>query len=169
MPYGMRSAGYITGTALFFGAVLASPVSASAASPIQSVTKHVGNSTVTVKLLPAETFTHVVSPSTRGEMDVLGGPGHPVPASKANYHLVVFVRHDGQPVTDAKVNIRYRLKAPRHAAWRKVPVVRMDIAGKGISTTHYGNNVLLKPGKYDVDVEVNDNPAKHFEFDIGSR
>lgn len=167
MPHRMRSAGYITGTALFFGAVLATPVSALAANPAQSATKHVGNSTITVKLLPAETFTRVVSPSTRGEMDVLGGPGHPVPASKANYHLVVFIRHDGQPVTDAKVNIRYRLETHRHAAWRKVSVVRMDVAGKGISTTHYGNNVLLKPGKYDINVEVNNNLTKHFEFDVG--
>lgn len=166
MTYATRAAGSITGTALLFGALLASPVSASAASHAQSVTKQAKDWTITVKLLPAETFTHVVKPSTRGEMYVLGGPGRPLPAGKANHHLIVLLQHDGHPVTNAKVKLQYRLEKPRHAAWRKVPVVRMDVAGRGVQTTHYGNNVLLKPGKYDVRVAVNGNPRKHFELDV---
>lgn len=166
MTYATRSAGYITGTALLFGALIAGPVGASAASHTESLTRHADNWTITLKLLPAETFTHVVKPSTRGDMYVLGGSGRPLPAGKANHHLIVRLQHEGHPVTNANVKLQYRLEKPRHAAWHSVPVVRMDVAGKGVQTTHYGNNVLLKPGKYDVRVAVNGNPRQHFELDV---
>lgn len=161
-----RSAGYLAGTALLCGAFLAGPASASAASHTQSITHETKGWTITLKLLPAETFAHVVKPSTQGEMYVRGGLGRPLPAAKANHHLVVFLKHDGQAVTNAKVTLRYRRQKPRHAGWHKVPVVRMDIAGKGARTTHYGNNVLLKPGKYDVSTSIDGRNRTHFELDV---
>lgn len=166
MAYATRSVGYIAGTALLFGGLLAGPVGASAANHAQSLTRHANNWTITLKLLPAEQFTHVVKPSTRGEMHVLAGPGRPLPAGKANHHLVVFLQHDGRPATNAKVTLQYRLQKPHHAAWRNVPVVRMDVAGKGVQTTHYGNNVLLKPGRYEFYVTVNGKLRKRFELDV---
>ncbi len=43
--------------------------------------------------------------------------------------------------------------------WTKLPVVRMHVRGKGKKTTHFGNNVYLAPGNYEVRVKVNGKTA----------
>lgn len=161
-----RAAARMTGAALLGGALLASPLAASAASHPESITHKTQGWTLTLKLLPAESFTHTVNASSEGEMNVLGGPGQPLAESKANHHLVVFLRHDGQPVEHATVQMRYQPVKRRHVSWKKVPVVRMDVAGKGAQTTHFGNNVLLKPGKYRVEVRVDHKVKSHFMVDV---
>jgi len=76
----------------------------------------------------------------------VNGAGHP------NHHLVVFIKKDGKPVEDAQVAMAYRESGRKE--WRELPVARMHVAGKGAETTHYGNNVYLAPGKYEVRVTV---------------
>lgn len=166
MALGTRSAACFTAIVLLFGGLLGNPADASAASHTQSVTGHAGQWTITVQLLPAKSFTHIVKPSTGGDMYVRGGGGHPLPPRKANHQLVVFLRHDGKPATHANVRLWYQQERRRHAGWREVPVVRMDIAGKGTPTIRYGNNVLLTPGMYDVSVSVNGKPRQYFWLDV---
>ncbi len=36
-----------------------------------------------------------------------------------------------------------------------VPVVEMQVAGKGPQSTHYGNNVFMRAGTYRVAVSIN--------------
>lgn len=161
-----RAATRITGAALLGGALLASPLAASAASHNQSITHKTQGWTMTLKLLPAESFTHKVDNATKGEMDVLGGAAQPLVKSKANHHLVVFLKHNGAAVEHATVQMRYEAVKPRHGGWVNVPVVRMDVAGKGMKTTHFGNNVLLKPGKYRVEVTVDHKVKSDFMLDV---
>lgn len=160
-----RAAARMTGAALLGGAMLATPLAASAASNTQSITHKTQGWTFTLKLLPAETFAHKTNSSTQGEMNKLGGR-QPVPQAKANRHLVVFLKHNGKPVEHATVQMRYQQIKPRHTSWKQVPVVRMDIVGKGMKTTHFGNNVLLNPGKYKVDVTVNHKVKSDFLLNV---
>lgn len=166
MAIATRSWACIVGTVLLVGMLLAGRADASSAGHTQSISRHVGKWTITVNLLPAQSFTHVVKRSTRGEMYLRGGRGHPLPASRANHQLVVFLQHDGYPATHANVRLWYQLEKRRHAGWHKVPVVRMEVAGKGTKTMHYGNNVLLTPGMYDVSVSVNSRPRQYFWLDV---
>lgn len=47
--------------------------------------------------------------------------------------------------------------------WMTLPVARMYVKGKGAATTHFGNNVMLESGNYEVKVEVNGKTAMfHF-------
>lgn len=81
----------------------------------------------------------------------VSGPAHP------NHHLVVFIKKNGKPLENAHVTIAYRQSQWAH--WKELPVARMHVAGKGPETTHYGNNVDLAPGKYEVRVKAEGNSA----------
>lgn len=137
-----------------------------------STTKVKGPYSITLKLLPAEPFVsrgQAGKPSSRGEMVKAGG-AHPVgkrSAQNPNYHLVAFIKKAGRPLEHADVEIHYKREASTRSKERKLPVTRMWIAGKGRKTTHYGNNVRLKPGTYDVKVQVNNKVEAHFHIDIG--
>lgn len=134
-----------------------------------SKTAQAGGYTVTLKVLPAETFTgpkaDMVKDGGAAPNDV-NGPEHP------NHHLVAFVTKDGKPVERANVTIRYRaapMKADstsKSGNWTGLGVVRMHVAGKGLDTTHYGNNVHLAPGAYDVRVSVNGSTPATFEISL---
>ena len=50
--------------------------------------------------------------------------------------------------------------------WTSLPVARMHVSGKGLETTHYGNNVWLAEGKYEARVTVNNNPSAVFQFSL---
>ncbi len=127
-----------------------------------SKTVKVGPSEVTLKVLPAESFTGVGAAMARdggAEPNAIDGREHP------NHHLVAFIKRNGKPVEDAAVSIEYRELAAKEGKhkpdekhkpgeWTTLPVVRMHMAGKGLDTTHYGNNVRLVPGKYEVRVTV---------------
>jgi hypothetical protein len=133
------------------GLACAMPLLASAHGDGVTEQAQTGGYQIALKLLPAETFTgkhaEMMRKSGAEPMDMSGG------AEKPNHHLVVFLKKGGKPVTDADVRIRYH-RVGSSASWKSLPVVRMQVAGKGAATTHYGNNVLLKPGEYDVEVTV---------------
>lgn len=134
-----------------------------------SMTATAGAYTVTLKVLPAETFTGAKAEMAKdagAAPDAVNGPGKP------NHHLVAFVTRDGKPVEDATVTISYR-KAPSNTAsadgtggWTALGVVRMHVAGKGLETTHYGNNVRLATGTYDVRVSVNGSAPATFKVSV---
>lgn len=122
---------------------------ASRAQNISEVARS-GPYTINLKVLPAESFhgMHAEMMHDGGAPAVaVDGPKNP------NHHVVVFVKKDGKPVEDAKVTIAYRQSARKQ--WKELSVARMHVAGKGPDTTHYGNNINLEPGKYEVRVTVN--------------
>ncbi len=85
---------------------------------------------------------------------------------KPNHHLVVFIKRDGKPVEDAKVEIWYKKASSKKSMWKKLPVTRMHITDKSLATTHYGNNVRLSPGKYEAQVTVDKNSPVLFHFNL---
>ena len=108
---------------------------------------------IELDVLPAESF---VSPAAAagGTVEVgmvrLGGAAPASPAM-TNHHLVahVFNRATGRALTRADVRIHYKLSgAPIPPV--VVPIVRMEAVGQGPQSTHYGNNVRMGPGAYDV-------------------
>ena len=74
---------------------------------------------------------------------------------------MAFVTQGGKLVEDASVTISYRQEplatgsTSTTGSWKALGVVRMHVAGKGLETTHFGNNVHLASGTYDVRVSVN--------------
>jgi hypothetical protein len=118
---------------------------------------------VTLKVLPAESFGGPQAEMARdggAEANEINGPEHP------NHHLVAFVREDDKPVEKATVSISYREVSPQQGEWITLPVVRMHVAGKGLKTTHYGNNVKLNPGSYETRVTVNGSEPAVFHFSL---
>jgi hypothetical protein len=128
-----------------------------------SQTAIAGPYSITLKVLPAEPFMGSMAAMARdgGAMaDTMKGPGHP------NHHMVAFIEEKGAPVEDASVTIRYRQLLPTRGAWMTLPVARMHMAGKGLATTHYGNNVDLSTGSYEARVTVNGKNSAHFRFSL---
>lgn len=128
-----------------------------------SKTAKTGDYSITLKVLPAESFTGPGAEMARdggAEPNDVNGPEHP------NHHLVAFVKAEGKPVEKATVSIRYREVSPARGEWMSLPVVRMHVAGKGLQTTHYGNNVKLSPGKYEARVSVNGSEPAVFHFSL---
>ncbi|MEJ2010297.1 MAG: hypothetical protein P8Z30_19440 [Acidobacteriota bacterium] len=128
-----------------------------------SKTAKAGVYSVTLKVLPAESFTGTKAEMVRdggAEPNTLKGPEHP------NHHMVAFVKENGKPVENATVDISYRKLSPPAGAWKALPVVRMHVAGHGLATTHYGNNVRLAPGSYEVRVTVNGTMPASFRFTL---
>ncbi len=111
-----------------------------------------GAYSITLKVMPAEAFQ-----GPKAEMARDGGaqPTLLDSATHPNHHLVVFLKKDGQPVEDAKVEIRYSSLTSRTGTWIALPVVRMHVVGKGLATTHFGNNAQMSPATYEVRVTVN--------------
>jgi len=108
-------------------------------------------------------------PELKG-MLIVGGAGPLAPDSEAhpNCHLIVHVfdARTGQPLTDAKVSMEYQMldrEGRSQGMATEVPVVVMQVIGKGPASTHYGNNVVLPDGNYRVTVVAN---GKKAEFDI---
>lgn len=128
-----------------------------------SQTAMAGSYSVTLKVLPAESF---VGPGADMAWDggakavTLNGSKHP------NHHLVAFVQKNGKPVEKGRVAIRYRMLAPKKTGWKSLPVARMHVMGKGPETTHYGNNLMLPAGSYEARVSVNGSPAAVFNFTL---
>lgn len=146
--------------ALASGALLLLP-SASRAQNVNQVARS-GPYTITLKVLPAESFHGMHAEM----MHDSGAPAMAVDSSEhPNHHLVVFVKKDGKPVEDAQVSIAYKQSAWAH--WKELPVARMHVMGKGPETTHYGNNVNLEPGKYEVRVIVNGQRFAALRFTLG--
>jgi hypothetical protein len=110
-------------------------------------------------LLPAEPFLSPadIAHGARGGMVALGGAA-PVAPHGTNHHLVVHVydRVTGRALTHAAVTITYArtggMSAMSGMSATSVPIVRMEAAGMGAASTHYGNNVRLGHGMYAVSV-----------------
>lgn len=145
---------------LGFGVLLA-PIAVHA--QVVSKTAKAGSYTVNLKVLPAESFTGAKAAMTRdggAEPNLLNGPEHP------NHHLVAFIQQGGKPVENATVSIRYRELPAKMGAWNTLPVVRMHVTGKSLQTTHFGNNVMLSPGRYEASVTVNGSKPATFRFNL---
>jgi hypothetical protein len=124
-------------------------------------------------VLPAEPFHTAAQveadPALEG-MLVVGGakPLGLAAKPRPNHHLIVHVfdATTGEVLSDAKVTMEYRAldaAGKPQGPWTEVPVVVMQVIGKGPETTHYGNNVVLPDGRWAVTVTANGNKA---EFDV---
>ena len=141
---------------LLFAAALAFAIGAfltscAAQAKPPSRTAETGPYTITLKVLPAESFSGGHSAMT---WDGGAKPYRLKQSPRPNHHLVAFIKKQGKPVEKAAVRIRYRLMGGQSGGWQTLPVARMYIRGKGRATTHYGNNVLLKPGTYAIQVRI---------------
>ncbi len=149
---------YTASLALASGALLA-PRTARAQNV--SETAMAGDYSVTLKVLPAESFEGPKAEMVRdggSKPNTIYGPDHP------DRHLVAFVKKDGAPVEKGVVNIDWRPSGSD--TWHPLPVVIMHVKGKGAATTHFGNNVNMAPGKYDARVTVNGGPPAIFHFTL---
>lgn len=151
----------------------------SAQAQAVSKTAMAGPYSVNLKILPAEGFMGEHAPMKRdsgAKAVTVNGPEHP------NHHMVVFIKKDGSPVEHAHVKIWYRMdmggmmgnngmmggkkdKMNGMDKWMTLPVTRMQVRGKGPATTHFGNNVHLMSGKYEVKVSVDGHTAM-FHFSL---
>jgi hypothetical protein len=122
-----------------------------------------GSYAVTLKVLPAESFT---GPGAEMAWDGGARANTLNGRVKPNHHLVVFVKKNDKPVEQGEVLIRYRMLTPQKGQWALLPVARMHEAGKGLETTHYGNNVRLAAGHYEVQVRVNKSAPAVFRFSL---
>ena len=123
-----------------------------------------GHYSLTLKVLPAESFTGANAEMARdggAEPATLHGSVHP------NHHLVVFIKKDNKPVEQATVTITYRKADKKGPDWTMLPVTRMHVKGQGPETTHFGNNLYLAPGTYDARVMVNGSSPVLFKFKVG--
>jgi hypothetical protein len=128
-----------------------------------SKTAVAGTYSVTLKVLPAESFSGPKAEMARdggAEPNKLNGPAHP------NHHMVAFVTEGGKPVENATVAISYRRLSSRMSQWMNLPIVKMHLAGEGLDTTHYGNNLELSSGSYVVRVTVNGKDHAMFHFSL---
>lgn len=126
-----------------------------------SRTAKTGAYTITLRVLPAESFAgpHAAMARDGGaQPNLLDGSTHP------NHHLVAFIRKGGKAVESATVGISYRQLKPTAGEWTALPVVRMHVAGKSLATTHFGNNVHLAPGSYEARVIVDGSKPAMFHF-----
>ncbi|HKI96815.1 MAG TPA: hypothetical protein VJ992_16110 [Gemmatimonadales bacterium] len=152
----------IAGAMLLALGAVALPSVASAHNISETAT--VGRYTITLKVLPAESFTGFnaqMIPDSGAAPYLLNGDDGP------NHHLVAFVTRNGKTVEHARVAISFINDPAAGGQWTKLPVVRMHVAGRGLATTHYGNNVALSPGVYGVRVSVNGSAPASFRFTVG--
>jgi hypothetical protein len=152
-------------------AVVAGAVAAPATDLMR--TKTVGSYRIELHVLPAEPFfskADVAAKNVKDGMEIEGGaaPVAPDADSHPNHHLVVHVfdAKTGKVIADATVTMNFvalDAKGKPGGTAVEVPVVVMQAIGKGPPSTHYGNNVTMPPGRYDVAVTVNNNKAM---FDV---
>lgn len=128
-----------------------------------SQTAAAGPYSVTLKVLPAESFSGDGAEMVRdggAQPNLLSSPIRP------NHHMVVFLTEKGAPLDDAQVTILYRRITATMGAWTSLPVVRMHMAGMSMASAHFGNNLHLAPGNYEVHVTVNGNGPVTFHFSL---
>jgi hypothetical protein len=132
-------------------------------------TKTIDSYRVELHVLPTEPFfskEEVAAKQIKDGMVIQGGaaPVMPDAASHPNHHLVVhiFDNKTQQAITDATVSMSYApldTKGTPAGAKVEVPVVVMQAIEKGPLSTHYGNNVTMPAGQYQVTVIVNGKTA----------
>ncbi len=128
-----------------------------------SKTGTAGTYSVTLRVLPAESFT-----GPHAEMAWDGGAAADTltGADAPNHHMVAFIKKGGKSVENATVAISYRLVSAKDTMWIALPVARMHVAGKDATTTHFGNNVKLAAGNYEVRVTVNGEGPATFRITV---
>jgi hypothetical protein len=128
-----------------------------------SQTMNAGSYKLVLNVLPAEPFVNPATHPTAGMVTIGGAtPVQPGSATHPNHHLVVHVyRADGSAVTGAHVTMTVTGSSGRVL---HVPVVEMQVAGKGAPSTHYGNNLTLAPGSYTVVVTVGGSASATFKI-----
>ena len=142
-------------------------VAASAADVMQ--TKTVGAYRVELHVLPAEPFfskQDVADKHVKEGMEIESGAA-PVALdsdSHPNHHLIVhiFDKQSGKVVSNATVTMSFVAldgKGNPAGTPTEVAVVVMQAIGKGPASTHYGNNVNMAAGHYNVTVTVNGEKA----------
>jgi hypothetical protein len=158
----MRFVPHLAGVLLSLGLAASAPLGADAQmmSPAGMAMQMAGPYRVMLGFLPAEPFytaDQVAKDHVSEGMMIVGGAA-PVPLdapSHPNHHLVFHIFDAaGNVVQGAHVTIVYAL-ATGDTTPTSVPVVEMQAVGKGPASTHYGNNVTLPPGTYNVTVTVN--------------
>ena len=137
---------------------------AALAQPVDKTTT-AGSYRLELEVLPPEPFfsqSEVQSQQVQSGMLVVRGaaPLQPNASPRPDHHLVVHVfdKSTGKAVTGADVRMGFQRLAPGgepSGPVTRVPVVEMQVIGKGPQTTHYGNNVSMPPGTYRVTVTVN--------------
>jgi hypothetical protein len=154
---------YTASVALVSTALMAPRTAQAQAVSVDATT---GDYSLTLKVLPAESFTGAHAEMARdagAKANTLDGPGHP------NHHMVVFIKKGNKPVEDAVVSITYRKIGQKSMDWSVLPVARMHVKGKGLTTTHFGNNLYLAPGSYEARVIVNGSSPALFNFRIAGQ
>jgi hypothetical protein len=126
-----------------------------------------GEYKVQLEVLPPGSFT---GPKADLVRDGGGEPVGPGGSEPPNHRLAVFVTENGRLVEQAKVVIVYRYigKVSSRVGWVRLPVVQAHVAGRGLETTQFGNNVRLGPGLSEVRVSVNDEGGEIFRFVLHS-
>jgi hypothetical protein len=129
----------------------------------------VGGYKIELHVVPAEPFftdREVEEHQVTEGMLIMGGatPMAPDAVPRPNHHLVVHVydAKTGKALTGAKVTMKFQNldeKGTLSGGSINVPVVIMQAIGKGVESTHYGNNVSMPSGTYLVTVSVNNKKA----------
>ncbi|MGH6957420.1 MAG: hypothetical protein ACREEW_12220 [Caulobacteraceae bacterium] len=124
---------------------------------------------IELQVLPPEPFhtaAQVAAGEARSGMLIVGGaaPIQPDAPSHPNHHLIVHVFNSatGKAETHARVRLAVQRMTAAHRPSgppKTVPVVEMQVIGKGPASTHYGNNVDLRPGVYRVTAEADGRTA----------
>ncbi len=143
--------------------VLAFTVSVDAKNVMKTTT--VGGMRIELHILPAEPFftaDEVTSKKVKEGMLIISGaePLSLEANTRPNHHLVVhiFDAKTGKAITTAKVSMNFqKLDAKEKPTGDSVnvPIVIMQAIGKGVESTHYGNNVVMPAGSYSVTVVAN--------------
>ncbi|MDA3920492.1 MAG: hypothetical protein PF501_07410 [Salinisphaera sp.] len=136
-----------------------------------NLTQTVDGYTIALKVLPAEPFVSVADAKKSASAGAMVNGGGVEPMAKdspkaPNHHIVVFIKKDGKTVENADVTMAYKNKNSSSAKMTSVPVTRMWVAGKGKKTMHYGNNVNMDSGEYQVQVVVNSNAKASFDINV---
>ena len=152
--------------AILCAAVLSLAGTAAACADVAMKKRTVASYRVELHVLSAEPFfskQDVADKHVKEGMEIEGGatPVPPDADSHPNHHLVlhIFKRRGGAVVTDAKVTMSFvavDANGKPVGTPTEVPVVVMQAIGEGPASTHYGNNVAMPPGRYNVIVKVND-------------
>ena len=126
-----------------------------------------GSLRVELHVLPAEPFftKDEVSAGKGTEGMLIMGGAKPLALDAnphPNHHLVihVFDTKTGKAITNAKVKIDFQSldkNGNLFGTLIQTPIVVMQVIGKGAQSTHYGNNVIMPDGPYNVSVVVNGN------------
>ena len=138
---------------------------------VVKATKMAGPDKLVLQVLPAEPFlSRAERRSGKHGMVRIGGAApvtlHASPAP--NHHLIVHVLSaaTGKPVRHAHVRISYRPLAQAKMKPKNLPIVEMEVNGKGAVSTHYGNNVYLKAGRYVIWVRAGHGPVTVFRVKV---